>query len=136
MNTYANGTCAMKFPSSYTLMDVEEMTYVDGGGIGQTVAYYAVKHGIDMAVNAAFGGGTLGLVRQVIKAGKEKFKRTLVDALLSWTSARIANLIVGRGLSMILDVATGSVGGVVANWLGRSDGKADKQSYFSKVKLF
>ena len=31
MNTYANGTCALQFPSNYVLMDTEEMTYVDGG---------------------------------------------------------------------------------------------------------
>lgn len=30
-NTYANGTTALKMPSSYVLMDAEEMTYVDGG---------------------------------------------------------------------------------------------------------
>lgn len=30
-NTYANGTTALKMPSSYVLMDAEEMEYVDGG---------------------------------------------------------------------------------------------------------
>ena len=37
MNTYANGTCALQFPSSYILMDAEEMEYVDGG------KYYGVN---------------------------------------------------------------------------------------------
>lgn len=31
MTTYANGTAALQFPSSYTLLDAEEMEYVDGG---------------------------------------------------------------------------------------------------------
>lgn len=136
MNTYANGTCAMKFPSSYTLMDVEEMTYVDGGGIGETVTYYAVKFVVDMAVNAAFGGGTIRLVSQVLKAGKDKFKSALVDALVSWTTARIANRVAAEAFNMLVNVAIGSAGTVVANWLDRCDGTIDKQIYFSKVKIF
>lgn len=31
MYTYSNGTAALQFPSSYVLMEAEEMEYVDGG---------------------------------------------------------------------------------------------------------
>lgn len=38
MNTYANGTAALQFPSNYVLMDAEEMEYVDGGWSGTVFA--------------------------------------------------------------------------------------------------
>lgn len=34
MNTYNNGTAALKMPSNYVLMTEEEMIYVDGGSEG------------------------------------------------------------------------------------------------------
>lgn len=33
MNTYANGTCALQFPSNYVVLNEEEMEYVEGGAV-------------------------------------------------------------------------------------------------------
>lgn len=127
------GSCALQFPSNYVLIDAEEMEYIDGGGVGQSVAYYTVKVGLNVAVNAAFGGGTLSLVRQLTKTAKDQLLGALKQACLKWTTARVANLIVGSALGTILDVGLGNVGGVMANWLDKKDGTVDKQIYFSNL---
>ena len=86
-----------------------------------------------MAVNAALGGGTIALIRSLSGVAKNKLKQRLVSAIGKWVSARVANLIVGNCFGVILDVATGSVGTVIANWLDKKDGCIDKQIYFSRV---
>lgn len=128
-----NGSCALQFPSNYVLMDTEEMEYLDGAGLGQSIAYYTVKVGLNAGINAVFGGGTLSLVRQLTKTAKDQLLAALKQACLQWTTVRVANPIAGSVLGTILDVGLGSVGGVAANWLDKKDGTVDKQIYFSKV---
>ena len=126
-----NGTLVM--PQNYAVVTEDEMTYVEGGGFWQSVAYYTVKYGIDIAVNAALGGGTIGLIRNLTKTAKDKLKSAIISALLKWTTARVANFIGGSVLGLILDVGLGSVGSTVAKWLDREDGTVDQQIYFSKI---
>ncbi len=47
-------TAALKMPSSYAVMNEEEMTYLGGGAI--KVATWVGATAIDVAVTAVFGG--------------------------------------------------------------------------------
>lgn len=127
---------ALVMPSGCALMDEEEMTYLVGGGAGQAVAYQVVKVGVNAVFNSLLGGGSLGAIRSVISAfGTATIKSTIKTALLKWVSARVANAIVGGIVGKLLDFATFSVGGAVAEILDRADGSNDNQIYFSKVRF-
>lgn len=125
---------ALVMPSSYAVMDEEEMTYVEGGGTGQKVAFYAVQLGVNAVVNAAFGGGTITAVGTIIKAwGKQKVKQVIKEALRKWVTARVANALAGGVIGTIINFATFSVGGAVATALDRKDGCQDGEIYFSRL---
>ena len=63
MNTCNNGTCALQFPSSYVLMDAEEMEYVEGGYIKNvSMSLAAAKK----ACHALAVGGVVGVVLSAI----------------------------------------------------------------------
>lgn len=130
-NTY--GACSLQLPSNYVLMDTKEMEYLEGGGIGQTVAYYAVQYGIDAIIGAAFGAGLYGLVSGLRAVAKDQLKTAIKNALLKWTTVTIANRLVGSVIGVIANYGLTSVGGAVASWLDRLDGAADRQIYFSRI---
>lgn len=52
-----DGTLVM--PSSYAVMDEEEMTYVEWGGALQIVDYHSVSLVVNAAFNAILGGRTV-----------------------------------------------------------------------------
>lgn len=60
-NTYANGTCALQFPSSYVLMTEEEMTYVDGG------VKCSVLSGVIDALVIIVAGASYGVAKMAMK---------------------------------------------------------------------
>ena len=125
---------ALVMPSNYAVMDEEEMTYVEGGGTFQTVAYHTVSFGINAAFNGLFGGGSIKAIGSIIKAvGTDTLKQTIKKALTKWVSVRVANTIVSGVLGTLLNSLSLSVGGVVASWLDKKDGIQDNQIYFSKI---
>ena len=79
MNTYNNGTCALQFPSSYVLMDAEEMEYVEGGATYKCVINSRTCNaiGISLAAGAAAsqllnlipGGGTVAALVASVAMG-------------------------------------------------------------------
>lgn len=78
MNTYNNGTAALKMPSSYVPMGTEEMEYVDGGSEGtyrkQAAANFkaqmakltpAQRAALERKVKIAMGGYCLAVLSGV-----------------------------------------------------------------------
>lgn len=127
-----DGTLVM--PSNYAVIEEEEMTYVDGGGSFQKVAYSTVKYGVNMAVNAVLGGGSIRLVKEVVKKyGKQGLKSAVKKGLQKWVSARVANSLAGSFVSVMNGYLSFSVGAAAAEWLDRRDGCNDNQIYFSRV---
>ena len=132
MEMYYDGALVM--PKNYAVVDEEEMTYVEGGGTFQKVAYGTVEFGVNCAFNAALGGGTISCLRTVCRTlGRVGFERVLAKALTKWIAARVANKIAAGCSSLITGFASFSVGGAVAEWLDRKDGCNDNQIYFSKI---
>ena len=58
MDAYANGACALKFPSNYVMMDSEEMEYVDGGFY---ISYNTIKAVVVTACLNPVGATLVGL---------------------------------------------------------------------------
>lgn len=132
MEMYYDGALIM--PSSYALMNEDEMTYVEGGGAVQTVAYYAVQMAVNAGFNALLGGGTISCIRTIINAvGKDTLKSTVKKTLTKWVSVRVANALVAGVWGTIINCLSLSVGGVVASWLDKKDGTQDNQIYFSRI---
>ena len=117
------------------LIDENEMTYIDGGGVGQVVAYYTVKIGVNCAVMAFLGGGVVSCVKEAIRSiGTVGVKKAIVNALVKWVERRTANLIAGSIAGALQGFLSLSMGDAVAEWLDRHDGCNDNQIYFSRVR--
>ncbi len=125
---------ALVMPSSYAVMNEDEMTYVEGGGKVQQAVYAGVKFAGNMAFYAMVGGGTLKAAGTIIKAvGRKYFEAILKSVIVKWVSARVANFILGSVIGFIYSLGTLSMGGFVAEGLDRLDGNNDNQIYFSRI---
>lgn len=125
---------ALVMPSSYAMMNEEEMMYLEGGVNVNTAAYYAVQIGVDAAVCGVFGGGSIKLVGQVIKQiGKKGLKKALKTALQKWVAAKWANRIVASILPGVCEALSTTVGTVAANYLDRLDGNVNQQICFRDI---
>lgn len=130
MDMCYDGTLVM--PSSYAMMEEDEMSYVEGGGAAQSVAYYAVEMGVNMIINSVLGGA--GTIKTVIQCfGKNATKEAIKKALKKWVSVRVANALAGTLIGAVAGFLTFSVGGFVAEWCDRHDGCNDNQIFFSRI---
>lgn len=125
MNTYANGTCAMKFPSSYVSMDAEEMTYVDGGANGFWNSRSTVAAVIDIALAVYTCGvslASLKALRTFLKKNKNKIvyqvggkiSKMFGSAAKAWVACAVDVALTVSGLS--------SLGGIIAYGIDYVDG--------------
>lgn len=125
---------ALVLPSSYVMMEEEEMSYVEGGGVAQSVAYYAVEVGVNTVINSVLGGA--GTIKTIIQCfGKNATKDAIKKALKKWVSVRVANALAGTLLGAVSNFLTFSVGGFVAEWCDSHDGCNDNQIFFSRISL-
>ena len=123
-------TSTLRMPAQFAVVNADEMMYVEGGDLG----YVAVKFGVNCAVNAFLGGGTISCLSTLIKTvGTKGFETILRQTLIKWVSARIVNSIAGCCSSIITGFASFSVGGAVAEWLDRRDGRNDDHIDFGKL---
>ena len=124
---------ALVMPSNYAIMDEEEMTYVEGGGLFQKAVYHGVAFAANCAFNGALGGGTIGLAMKVFKTKKDLIVDVLVGALSKWLKARVVNKMVAGLFVGLVELGINTVGGAIAERLDRWDGKNDNQIYFSRI---
>ena len=132
MNTYTNGTCALQFPSSYVLMDAEEMEYIDAGAMSTRTAGLIID-GVIFAASVISGAvalkSTLQAINAVGKAVASTTKKKLVAQLKSCLGSAM-KAIFGYTVStslgaanLICDIALGgSFGYAVACGLDYLDG--------------
>lgn len=102
------GTCALQMPSSYVLMDTEEMEYLDGGlyfsnsqikGIVTAIGLSAANPGSVAAVTAAVKYSAAWLV---VKFGALGLKGVIVGAALGGWIASQAKTIGERFFSALM----------------------------------
>lgn len=130
MNTYNE----LVMPKNYTVVNEEEMTYVEGGGLYQKAVYQTVKLGVNAVINGLLGGGTFSCVSAAIKSkGKDGLKKAITSALKKWIGARAVNAVGAQVINIIVDLGSWSIGGAVAEALDRLDGDNDNQIYFSRI---
>ena len=125
---------ALVMPSSYAVMDEEEMTYVEGG---LKVSTWVAATAIDIAVTLMFGGAATTAMGWLISKGMGK----LTNALIKGTSAvsKLLRNALGNGMANFLTSKMGmigtvisftSVGGAVMNlWDICDNGKIDGHVY-------
>ena len=111
---------ALVMPSSYAMMDEEEMMYLEGGAI--KVDTFWVAFTIDVAVTLVFGGAATSALGWLMNKGMSK----IMNALIKGTSnlCTIIKNALGNGVANMITRHLGivgtvlsftSVGGAVAN---------------------
>lgn len=129
MNTYANGTCALKLPTNYVLVDDEEMEYLDGGNgwynstgfVGAAIdTIIAIVPFIAQANAACKAGKALNKALSVIGATKTK----MIDAtftLLSRVGFNVSRTVVTGIVTAIWTFAGLSIGVLIAGGIDLVD---------------
>lgn len=107
-------------PENCTVNTVADEQLVEGGGVYNSI----VAAGINMVANGIFGGGTLSIVRNVVKSyGTTKLKSTVLKGMQKWVSARIANTLIGGIMGLVNGFLSFSVGDFAAKAWDRVDNK-------------
>ena len=124
---------ALVMPSSYAMMDEEEMMYLEGGAI--PVDTFWVAFVIDVAVSAFFGGAACSAIGWLANKGMSKIMNALIKSSNTWGTL-IKNAL-GNGISNLITRNLGivgtvlsftSVGGTVANlWDMFDNGHLDNE---------
>ena len=129
MNTYANGTCALKLPTNYVLVDDEEMEYLDGGN-GWYNSTWFVAGAIDAVLylvpfiaqcnSACKAGKSLNKALALVGATKTK----MIDATFTFLSKigfKVSRNVVTGIIGTIWTFAGLSIGGLIANGIDLVD---------------
>lgn len=110
---------ALVMPSSYAVMNEDEMTYVDGG---VRVSTWILSTAIDVAVTLMFGGAATSAIGWLLGKGMSKVMKALVKGTSTWCG--ILRNVLGNGTANwissklgMVGVAVGftSVGGTIMN---------------------
>lgn len=110
----------MVLPMNYAEIEQEEMMYLDGG---LSLYKWVVSVPIDVAFNAALGGGAVSLALRVLRSkGAANFTKVLVGAITRFVSVRVANRIAGRVVSGLAGFASwSSIGNAITTIWDRYD---------------
>lgn len=124
MKMYYDGALIM--PSSYAVMDDEEMTYVEGGGIGKHwfnhVGFVATVLDTAMIVIPGVSAArTAKAIQTVIKKNRKKMIKTIEDVLGKFIGSS-AKQYAKTAVDAALCIAGTSVGGVIAKAIDYVDG--------------
>ena len=88
--SYTNGTAALKMPSSYVLMNEEEMTYVDGGGNtmgwSEFLEWIGTNAALAIGMLREAGWKTVTVVGKTISTSSLLYFTGAVSILSSWTN--------------------------------------------------
>ncbi len=116
-------TAALKMPSSYAVMNEEEMTYLEGGNGWYNERDFIAK-AIDVGLIAVSGGMAIHgayAIKNFIKVNRRKIVKNVTKTLLSHFPT-VAGATVSAAIDMALTVAGTSVGEVIAYGLDYADG--------------
>lgn len=120
---------ALVMPSSYAMLDEEEMMYVEGGGLGQhfynsvAVVAFAID-ALIIVIPAISSLNQLCKVGKLAKAGRV-YIRENIDVALRKAKISLGFTVLTSIVDLLL-LATGtSIGQLVANVVDRVDGKVD-----------
>ena len=125
MDMCYDGTLVM--PSSYVLMDEEEMMYVEGG---IAIPNWVVSGAVNVGICVALGGVGTALTGSAIKTLEKASARVFCTALKKKLIALgVAQYVAGRACQIIPTVLTFVAGvcdpgGAVARYLDRHDSNA------------
>ena len=100
---------ALVMPSSYAVMNEEEMTYVEGG---IKIATWVGTAVIDAAVTVAFGGAATTAVGWLLGKGVGAVTNALVSGTSVW--AGLLKNALGNGMASFLTSKLGMVGTVIS----------------------
>lgn len=127
---------ALVMPSSYAIMDTDEMTYVDGGICISNFAASLIIDGVVLAIgigSAALGlKATISALKYISNAAVKTTKKKLIS-LLRGCLGTVAKAVVGFTIPTALSIASyvcecfmmGSLGGAIAMGLDGLDGRRD-----------
>ena len=117
---------ALVMPSNYVAMDEEEMTYVEGGGLGKH--WYNKTSFVAFAIDALIcvipaisALNSLCKVGKLAKAGRVYIRTNIDKALRS----AIATSVLSAITDIIMAAAGASIGSIITWGIERIDGKRD-----------
>lgn len=120
---------ALVMPSSYAVMDEEEMCYVEGGGIGKH--WYNSTGFVGTTLDVAFICITTGAslysmaaIKKLIKANRKKMVKRIEQALYKYIGSAVVTAASGA-IDIALTITGMSIGGMIAEGLDRIDRKND-----------
>jgi hypothetical protein len=120
---------ALVMPRNCVRMTEDEMTYVEGGGLGKH--WYnsvgAVGIALDVVIAVVSGGiayASLTTLRKMIKNLSGAITRVVKAKMLSLLGTGVGGII-GTALDICFTITATSIGGLVAEGLDRADGKND-----------
>lgn len=116
-------------PSSYAMMDEEEMTYVEGGGLGKHCYNQSsvVAQVIDLAIifiPALAAMNNLCKIGKLAKLGRV-YIRTNIDLALRKAKICLATTVLSCIANAILSVAGVSIGSLITYGIDMVDGASD-----------
>lgn len=120
---------ALVMPSSYAMMDEEEMMYLNGGGLGKN--WYNSVETVAFAIDALIiVMPAIASINQLCKIGKlaqagRVYLRTNIQVALREAKISVAVSCIGSIVNMLLLVAGMSIGTALAGIVDRVDGKKD-----------
>ena len=120
---------ALVMPSSYVAMDEEEMTYVEGGGLGKH--WYNKTSFVAFAIDALIcvipaisALNSLCKVGKLAKAGRV-YIRTNINKALRSARIALATSVLSAITDIIMAAAGVSIGSIITWGIERIDGKRD-----------
>lgn len=120
---------ALVMPSSYAMMDEEEMMYLEGGGIGKN--WYNSTGFIGVTLDVAFICITTGAslcsmaaIKRLIRKNRKKMVKRIEGELYKYIGSAVATA-ASAAIDIALTITGTSIGGLIAEGLDRVDKKND-----------
>lgn len=116
-------TYELRMPSSYALMDNDEMEYLEGGANGWWNKRSTVAAAIDIALTCITLGKSLasqGAIKKLLKSQKGAITKKLKSKVIKMFGSK-AGAYVGAAVSVAFTLCGTSLGGVLAWGIDRVD---------------
>lgn len=128
---------ALVMPSSFAVMDEEEMTYVEGGKKKYRLSVTPFVMAIDISIAllggyniSAIGNLSCYAVKKLIKKNWKKIGNRALEAVATGVTGALSSLIGSVSLTMSVITSATSIGGLVGLFMDATDKKLDGKFTF------